>query len=385
MTALAMRPTIAGAVAALLGAMPAQAQTGEGPTAGPAPPGSADIVVTARGQSATLRVKTNCAAAPRPIGRWTLYPAVLGTPLTLDFGAGVETNVTAKYDFEGGEVDGKYEGSEITGRWTQSTSDRKCAVRSPTGKQYWGDAVMTFNSANSLFSGYWNYCGDAASNKTWIGVRDCPTKAFDPIEWSIPLNATLYAQPLKNKDPEATPYQDRLIVAYAWYRTTWVCDAKGLRPKNTNEPLYVRRAYRRQVTGAYKTPVRYISTLGVRRVSAVVHEIDITMLAVETDDPSPIDFWKVPGKLMGLGSKLDAIKALATTSLDAKKFLDAALDKNNTEYRNIFRVQCERTPNGRFKIKYDQISSFPEVKSSGDLTWRVGAHGAHKENPTGRQ
>jgi hypothetical protein len=349
----------------------------EGTVQGPTRPGQSQIVVSSGGKTRTLTVRTNCEAASTPMGRWTLFPKTGGRNLILTFDEDLTYEVIATYDHAGGEIRGKYSNAELDGFWSQTGSNEKCPIPSADGKDHWGNARMVFNSSHDLFSGTWNYCGKAATEQSWIGVRDCPEKPFQPTKRAFVHNATLYAHKVDKT------FDDRKIAAYGWFKTAWVCDAKGLRPQSATRPIIFRRAYRLEVTGALTTPVRYLDGAGVQRKSRWEYEVFAEMLAAESEITPPLDFWSVPSDLLKLTSErnLKLLLGLAKGGNKFKKFIEAVTDNNSTSYRHIFRVRCKKTPNKRFDIYLDPITTFPSVTSKGDLTWRDGAHGSHKEYP----
>ncbi len=64
--------------------------------------------------------------------------------------------VTGRYNYKDGRVEGTLNGNTLTGRWTQSNGE--------------GQLVFKFNADYSGFTGVWNY-GDAAPDRQWNGRR----------------------------------------------------------------------------------------------------------------------------------------------------------------------------------------------------------------------
>lgn len=74
----------------------------------------------------------------------------------------------ADYTFENGKIEGTRSGMEITGYWSQGTSDRACS-EARGGTNHWGRMSFTFNAALDAFEGQWGYC-DETPYATWTGT-----------------------------------------------------------------------------------------------------------------------------------------------------------------------------------------------------------------------
>ncbi len=74
----------------------------------------------------------------------------------------------ADYTFEKGKIEGTRSGMEISGYWSQGTSDRACSEQRG-GTYHWGRMTFTFNAALNAFEGQWGYC-DETPYATWTGT-----------------------------------------------------------------------------------------------------------------------------------------------------------------------------------------------------------------------
>lgn len=78
------------------------------------------------------------------------------------------TTFRADYTFERGKIDGTRSGMEVTGYWSQGTSDRACS-EARGGSYHWGRMSFTFNAALDAFEGQWGYC-EETPYATWTGT-----------------------------------------------------------------------------------------------------------------------------------------------------------------------------------------------------------------------
>lgn len=99
-------------------------------------------------------------------------PVQPGTVFETDFNdmtvsSWTEGNVTGRYEYGGGRIEGVPRGRVVTGYWLQEASPTDCGVRRG-GTQHWGRFTFTFSEDGRTFTGQWGDCDDTP-HKPWNG------------------------------------------------------------------------------------------------------------------------------------------------------------------------------------------------------------------------
>lgn len=303
----------------------------------------------------------NCQPEIRPLGLWKLRLNSSPIPLEMTFPPEPDegTTAVANYDHNGGTLSGILEGDLLTGKWRQTTSDRKCA----SDGRYWGRYKLRFSSSFNSFVGTWNYCGEGP-DYTWIGLRDCPARPFEKVYKNILAYATLYSR-VGGKDVEGdrNVIKDTLISRFE-LRTKWQCDGSGLSrfPAAKEVRTVLHKVLER--TGPYALPVRYLTTGGVMRRNKT--EFWVYMLTTATESKWIFsDFINLPGSLKSLVDptklKVNWTKVYSAVGGLPKYIEDL---KKGADFEMMSTVKCEKTPNGRFRISEEVTPTFPRIKEN---------------------
>jgi hypothetical protein len=80
------------------------------------------------------------------------------------------STIEGTYDYQGGRIYGQLDSYSFAGKWSQTTSGKKC--KSPElGSYYWGRVALTFAKDGKSFSGSWSYCDGDPGGGGWSGSR----------------------------------------------------------------------------------------------------------------------------------------------------------------------------------------------------------------------
>lgn len=354
---------------------PAAAQTEFGFETGPDRLGESRARVKVRDKTKIIKLKSNCQPETRPLGRWKLQFNSFPIRSEMNFPPEPAGDSIATYDHNGGTLSGSLEGDLMTGKWRQTAADERCEATA----SYWGTYKLRFNGAFDAFVGTWNYCGKPPEY-TWIGVRDCPAKPFEKVYKDILTYATLYSR-LGGKDAEGDSniIKDALV-SHLQLTTKWICDGSGLRRFPAGREVLTRQFKKLERTGQYALPVRYMTVGGVIRRNKT--EFWVYSLTTATESKWTFsDFINLPGTLKSFAdpSKLEVNWEKVFGAVGGlPKYIDDL--KKGADYETLSIVKCEKTPNGRFRIREESVPSFPRIKDNASagfdhgLYWKNGWH-----------